>query len=328
MLKRLTLPFLAAVFAAAASPITSAVAKPLEKGDRGKRVVQLQRALHLRPADGVFGPGTRRAVKRFQRRHDIGPDGIVGAETWSMIRRARGATRSRRASSRRRASRYRRASSRRTAGRPRRGPGRPGGDSVRVTGRGPSVRLLQRRLKIHPDGVFGPGTARAVKRLQRRRGMAADGVVGPATWAALGVRGRHPVLKRTRLRSVGARRRDVPVAVSRAIAAADRIARAPYLYGGGHATFNDKAYDCSGSISYVLHHAGRLRRPLDSSALASYGAPGRGRYITIYTSPGHAFMLIRGRRYDTTARLSAGGSRWTSTMRGTAGYTVRHPPGL
>jgi len=292
MLKRLTLPFLAAVLVAAASPPTFAVAKPLEKGDRGKRVVQLQRALHLRPADGVFGPGTRRAVKRFQRRHDIRADGVVGAGTWSMIRRARGARRSRRASSRRGASH-----SRRGAGRSRGG--------VRVTGRGPSVRLLQRRLGLRPDGV-----------------------VGPATWAALRVRGRHPVLKRTRLRSVGARGRGVPVAVSRAIAAADRIARAPYLYGGGHATFNDTAYDCSGSISYVLHHAGRLRRPLDSSALASYGAPGRGRYITIYTSPGHAFMLIRGRRYDTSARLSSSGSRWTSTMRGTSGYTVRHPPGL
>ncbi len=307
MLKRLTL-LLAAAFVIVASPVAPAAAKPLEKGDRGKRVVQLQRALHLRPADGVFGPGTRRAVKRFQRRHGIRADGIVGAGTWRMIRRARGARRSHHSRSRRTAKRSR--------------------GSVRVASRGPSVRLLQRRLRIRADGVFGPGTARAVKRLQRRRGMTADGIVGPATWAALGVRGRHPVLKRARLRSAGARGRGVPIAVSRAIAAANRIARAPYLYGGGHATFNDKAYDCSGSISYVLHHAGRLRRPLDSSALASYGAPGRGRYITIYTSPGHAFMLIRGRRYDTTARLSASGSRWTSTMRGTAGYTVRHPPGL
>ena len=332
MLKRLTLLLLAAAFLIVASPVAPATAKPLEKGDHGKRVVQLQRALHLRPADGVFGPGTHRAVKRFPRRHDIRADGIVGAGTWSMIRRARGAGRSRHSRPRRTSRRSRHASSHRGArssrhSRSRRTAGRSRG-GVRVTGRGPSVRLLQRRLGIRADGVFGSGTARAVKRLQRRRGMAADGVVGPATWAALGVRGRHPVLKRTRLRSVGARSRRVPVAVSRAIAAADRIARAPYLYGGGHATFNDTAYDCSGSISYVLHHAGRLRRPLDSSALASYGAPGRGRYITIYTSPGHAFMLIRGRRYDTSARLSGRGSRWTSAMRGTAGYTVRHPPGL
>ena len=305
---------LAAALVAAASSVASAEAKPLEKGDRGQRVVQLQRALHLRPADGVFGPGTHRAVKRFQRRHDLTADGVVGAGTWRMIRRARARTRTRGAP------RSRRSPARRATAR--------SGGGVRVMSRGPSVRLLQRRVRIGVDGVFGPGTARAVKRFQRRRGMAADGVVGPATWAALGVRGRHPVLKRTRVRSVRRRGRGVPVAVRRAIAAGNRIARAPYLYGGGHATFNDRAYDCSGSISYVLHHAGRLRRPLDSRALASYGAPGRGRYITIYTSPGHAFMVIRGRRYDTTARLSARGSRWTSVMRSTAGYTVRHPPGL
>ena len=63
------------------------------------------------------------------------------------------------------------------------------------------------------------------------------------------------------------------------------------------------------------------------SAFQSYGAPGKGRWITIYTNPGHAFMVIRGRRYDTSSR-GPGGSRWSSTMRSTAGYTVRHPPGL
>jgi len=298
MIKRLA-SVLAAALVAAAFLAASAQAKPLEKGDRGQRVVKLQRALHLSPADGVFGPGTTRAVKRFQRRHDLSADGVVGAGTWRMIRRARRASRGRRATGARRAG--------------------------RSTSRGSSVRMLQRRLRVGADGVFGPGTARAVKRFQRRRGMAADGVVGPATWAALGVRGRRPVLKRARTRAVG--RPGVPKAVARAIAAANRIARKPYLYGGGHASFNAPGYDCSGSISYVLHHAGRLRRPLDSGALASYGAPGPGRYITIYSNPGHAYMVIRGRRYDTTARRT-GGSRWTSIERAAGGYTVRHPPGL
>ncbi len=304
MIQRLT-ALIAAVLVAAALPTASAQAKPLKTGNRGARVVQLQRALHLRPADGIYGRGTRRAVKRFQRRHHLPADGVVGAGTWRMIRRARGASRPHSRS---------------------RGAARSSG-RVRVVRRGPSVRLLQRRLHLGQDGVFGPGTARAVKRFQRRRGMAADGVVGPATWRALGIRGRHPVLKRAHLRSAGNRRRKVPAAVSHAIAAANRIARRPYVYGGGHASFNSAGYDCSGSISYVLHHAGRLRRPLDSGALASYGAPGRGRYITIYTNPGHAFMVIRGRRYDTSARDSEG-SRWSSSLRGTAGYTVRHPPGL
>ena len=298
MLKRLIV-LLTTVLATAATPVAAAEAGPLEKGDRGKRVVELQRALKLSPADGLFGPGTVRAVKRFPRRHHITADGIVGAGTWRMIRRSRG-------NAERRSS--------------------PSGARARVTGRGPSVRLLQRRLRIGADGVFGPGTARAVKRFQRRRGMTADGIVGPATWRALGIRGRHPVLKAVRPRSTRSRG-GLPIAVRRAIAAADRIAKTPYLYGGGHASFDAAGYDCSGSISYVLHHAGRLGRPRDSSAFASYGSPGRGRYITIYTSPGHAFMVIRGRRYDTSSR-GPDGSRWSSTMRSTAGYTVRHPPGL
>jgi hypothetical protein len=58
-----------------------------------------------------------------------------------------------------------------------------------------------------------------------------------------------------------------------------------------------------------------------------YGSPGRGRWITIYAHPGHTFMVIRGRRYDTTGRSSTG-SRWQPSQRSTAGYVVRHPPGL
>ncbi|MCW3012776.1 MAG: penicillin-resistant DD-carboxypeptidase, partial [Solirubrobacterales bacterium] len=146
MPKRLSL-LLAAVLATAALSTASARAEPLEKGDRGARVVQLQKALRVSPADGVFGPGTVRAVKRFQRRHDITADGIVGARTWSMVRRARRAARTRRASTR---------------------SVPASASSARVTGRGPSVRLLQRRLRIGQDGVFGPGTTRAVKRFQRR----------------------------------------------------------------------------------------------------------------------------------------------------------------
>lgn len=296
MTKRLASVLVAALVAAA--PTASAEARSLRKGDSGPRVVKLQKELHVAPADGEFGAGTLRAVKRFQRRHDIAADGRVGAGTWSMIRRARKASRPHR-----------------TAG------------GTRVTGRGPSVRLLQRRLGVGADGVFGPGTTRAVKRFQRRKAMTADGIVGPATWVALGVRGRHPVLKRTKLGRAGARGSALPAAIGRAIAAGNAIATTPYVYGGGHASFNARGYDCSGSVSYVLHKAGLLRRPLDSSALASYGSPGRGRYITIYANAGHAFMVIRGRRYD-TSMTGPGGTRWGPGMRSTAGYTARHPPGL
>lgn len=281
-------------------PTTAAAAKPLERGDRGPRVERLQRALGLKP-DGVFGEGTERALKRFQRRHHLTADGIAGAATWRMVRRVRRA-------------RARATGVTVTA------------SGARIASTGPSVRLAQRRLGITADGVFGPGTARAVRTFQRARGMTADGIVGPATWVALGIRGRHPVLRRRGKRgsAAGGGR---PAAVARAIAAANRIARLPYRYGGGHGSFRDSAYDCSGSVSYVLHAIGRLGRPRDSSGLMTYGKPGRGRWITIYAHPGHTYMVIDGRRFDTTGR-AASGTRWQRNDRSTRGYVVRHPPGL
>jgi cell wall-associated NlpC family hydrolase len=276
--------------AAAALPVAGtahARDRVLERGDRGRAVKRLQRALHVR-ADGVFGRATVRAVKRFQRRHGLHADGVAGPATWRVLRRARGASR------------------------------------ARVAHRGPSVRLAQRRLGVAADGVFGPATRRAVKRFQRGHGLHADGIVGPATWAALGVRGRHPVLKAAHLRHA---RGGVPAAVLAAIRGADRIAGKPYRYGGGHGSFSDSGYDCSGSVSYVLHAAGVLAGPLDSGQLMSFGAGGRGRWITVYARPGHAFVVIRGRRFDTTGRAETG-TRWQPTMRSTAGYAARHPPGL
>lgn len=283
-------------------PAGDAIAMPtLESGDDGPAVRVLQRALNVKDADGIFGPSTARAVRRFQRRHRLDVDGVVGQGTWTLVRRSQARQRGRASA---------------TAG-------------SRVQTRGGSVRVLQQRLGIGADGVFGPGTARAVRRFQREHGLTADGVVGPATWSALGVSGSRPVLKRARLRGRTARARStgMPVAVARAIAAADRIATLPYRYGGGHGSFQDSAYDCSGSVSYVLHAAGVLSSPLDSGSLMSWGAAGPGRWITVYANPGHTYMVINGRRYDTTGRWDTG-SRWQDEPRSSAGYVVRHPAGL
>ena len=111
------------------------------------------------------------------------------------------------------------------------------------------------------------------------------------------------------------------------IAAGDQIATLPYIWGGGHGSWVSPGYDCSGSVSYVLHAAGLLSAPEDSSALMSYGAPGPGQYVTIYANAGHAWMTIEGRRYDTVA-LSETGSRWSSGGGEFAGYVVRHPVGF
>jgi hypothetical protein len=120
--------------------------------------------------------------------------------------------------------------------------------------------------------------------------------------------------------------RGAPAPVVNAIAAANKIIRKPYRYGGGHGSFNDSGYDCSGSVSYVLHGAGLLSSPLDSTGFMSWGAPGPGKHITIYANSGHVFMTIDGRRFDTG--YGGNGNRWASGSRPTAGFVVRHPPGL
>jgi peptidoglycan hydrolase CwlO-like protein len=114
--------------------------------------------------------------------------------------------------------------------------------------------------------------------------------------------------------------------VARVVAAASEIATTPYVWGGGHGGASG-GYDCSGSISYALAAAGLLSGSLDSTGFMSWGDAGPGRRITVYANAGHAFMVVDGRRYDTSA-LSGGGTRWTSAMRSTAGFVARHPPGL
>ena len=119
---------------------------------------------------------------------------------------------------------------------------------------------------------------------------------------------------------------NIATGLSEMINAAQAIATLPYIWGGGHGSWVSPGYDCSGSVSYVLHAAGLLSVPEDSGALMSYGAPGPGKYITIYTSPSHAWMTIDGRRFDTVA-LSEDGSRWASGGGEFAGFVERHPVG-
>ena len=114
--------------------------------------------------------------------------------------------------------------------------------------------------------------------------------------------------------------------VSRVVAAANQIATTPYVWGGGHGGASG-GYDCSGSISYALAAGGLLSSPLDSTGFMSWGEAGPGSRITVYANAGHAYMVVDGRRYDTSA-LSGGGTRWTSEMRSSAGFVARHPPGL
>lgn len=118
-----------------------------------------------------------------------------------------------------------------------------------------------------------------------------------------------------------------PQVVAQVVKAGNVIARKPYRWGGGHAGWRDTGYDCSGSMSFALAGAGLLDRPLDSSGFMRWGSAGRGRWITIYANPGHAFMAVAGLRFDTSGR-GDGGTRWQEGVRGGGGYRVRHPAGL
>jgi hypothetical protein len=116
--------------------------------------------------------------------------------------------------------------------------------------------------------------------------------------------------------------------IARIIAGANAIATFPYVFGGGHASFVDTAYDCSGSLSYALAAGGLLTAPVTSGDLESWGVPGPGKYLTVFANPGHTFMYVDGLRYDTSGRSGVFGTRWQTAPRSLGGFVVRHWPGL
>ena len=121
---------------------------------------------------------------------------------------------------------------------------------------------------------------------------------------------------------------QAPDAVKQAIWAGNQIVGMPYRLGGGHKLgFTDHAYDCSGTVSFAMHGAGLLAAPRDSSSFMRYGVAGKGQWITVYTNPGHAFVVIAGLRFDTSGPGQSG-PRWRSSARSSGGYTLRHPDGF
>ncbi|HLI61107.1 MAG TPA: peptidoglycan-binding domain-containing protein [Solirubrobacteraceae bacterium] len=216
---------------------------------------------------------------------------------------------------------------------------------------GTDVENLQNYLTLagYPtsvDGAFGPLTRRSVVRFQRASHLRATGVVP---------RGEQKTLQRdvnkavTTSASAGQATlnadgtatapADAPAAVQNAIAAANSIIDTPYIYGGGHGSFTDNGYDCSGSVSFALHGGGLLSSPEDSTQLESYGQPGPGQWITVYANSSHAFVVIAGLAFDTAhygpTFPSGTGPRWlqpadvtANLSDGTGGYVVRHPAGL
>jgi hypothetical protein len=222
-----------------------------------------------------------------------------------------------------------------------------GARTLHVGMRGTDVRVLQDFLtkwgvRTTVDGIYGRGTASRVRTWERATQRRVDGRMSRADSAELrraveagetrdGVQGGQ-VATPTEKATIGpdglaVAPASAPEAVKAMIEAGNQIATKPYKYGGGHGQWEDTGYDCSGSMSYVMHAAGLLDEALDSTGFESYGESGEGQWVTIYANSGHSYMLIAGLRFDTSGRADDG-SRWHDAMRSSSGYTVRHPPGL
>ncbi len=225
-----------------------------------------------------------------------------------------------------------------------------GDRSLKPGHRGQDVRVAQRYLTLagfetHVDGHYGGGTARSVRGFEGSIERRPNGILTKHETKLL----RQVVAERAEQNQAAATApapapapgdraqltpeglavapASAPEEAKQIIAAANEIARHPYKYGGGHGSWQDSGYDCSGSVSYALHGAGLLDSALPSGPFMSWGDAGPGAWVTIYANGGHAYMEVAGLRFDTSARRESG-NRWTAARRNPSGFVVRHPPGL
>ena len=226
------------------------------------------------------------------------------------------------------------------------------GDRTLATGmQGHDVRVLQSWLShmgftTSIDGSFGRNTRWNLRRFEQARGLRINGVLvrsdARAMRSAMATRYRYRAAaedETTETRTTSGSKAqlgsdgkaiapaDAPQRVKDAIAAANEIVGKPYRYGGGHGSWEDSGYDCSGTVSYALHGGGMLDRPLSSGEFGSWGVSGAGKWITVNYHGGHMYAVIAGLRLDTSG-TGGKGPRWHTSMRSSDGYRVRHWRGL
>jgi cell wall-associated NlpC family hydrolase len=207
-----------------------------------------------------------------------------------------------------------------------------------------SVRLFERAAGLRVDGVLTKRDVRTLKRAARSGGMAGAVSLRSTKSTATAQGGQSassnqpnqptgqvapppPAAAQVGANGLAVAPGGTPAAIAAIIQAGNVIAHLPYRFGGGHQNWQDTGYDCSGSVSYALHGAGLVDTPLASYDFYTWGEPGPGQWVTVYARDDHAYMVVAGLRYDTSAS-KGGGSRWTAAGRVPNGYVARHPAGL
>jgi peptidoglycan hydrolase-like protein with peptidoglycan-binding domain len=234
------------------------------------------------------------------------------------------------------------------------------GDRVlRIGTRGSDVRALQGYLDAAGYGVTETGrydrrTRFGVRAFQSDYGLPASGVVSPrlakmiriTATAPPGYGGTQygqvpeppPGPTPTGLKTVPGSRAKVladgtaaapesaPAEVKKIIASGNEIAKLPYKWGGGHSTWRDNGYDCTGSTTYALRTTFRAGAS-PTFGYSNWQLPGPGKWVTTYASSYHVYMIVAGLRFDTSG-LRVAGSRWTTQARSSSGFVPRHPAGF